>query len=89
MKNQSFSIYHGGGVYFGGSIRDGKLEMVSEVYGDDYDSERHYTFSKEATDKLFRSISLEGFIRLCKKGSLDGMEEYLKEHGIEYSYITI
>lgn len=89
MKDQNISIYCERGVYFGGEIRDGKLSLVSEVYGDDFDSERHYEFSKEMTDKLFENISVEEFIQLCRRERVSGMEDYLNRHRIDCYCMTI
>lgn len=82
MKDQSINIYSGRYVYFGGEIKDGKLSLVSEVYGDDYDSEKHYEFSQEETKKLFEIISVDDFVAMCRKDSLIGFEDFLREHNI-------
>ena len=89
MKDQNISIYCENGVYFGGEIRDGKLSLVSEVYGDDYSSERHYEFSKEQTDKLFEIISVDAFVRMCRKQRVAGLDEFLRKHNIDCYCITI
>lgn len=84
MKDQRFNIYNEQYVHLGGDITDGSLHLESEVYGEDYDSEKHYTFSKEETEKLFSIISLEDFIELCRKEHLIGMEQFLADHHVEY-----
>lgn len=89
MKNQNFSIYHSEGVSFSGSIQDNCLSLSSEVWGGGFSSERHYMFTREETRKLFRIVTLDQFIKLCKKGHLNGMEDFLKKHDINYSYVTI
>ncbi len=63
---------------------DGSLELTSEVYGDDDhpDSEKHYVFSKEQTDKLFSMISLEDLIESCQRGRLFWLEAFLRRNGI-------
>lgn len=90
MKEQSFAIYNERYVHLNGDIdQDGCLKLLSEVYGEDYDSERHYSFSREETDKLFSIISLEDFISLCQEQRLAGMEKFLAENHIMYGTITI
>ena len=84
MQNQSFNIYSERYVHLFGEITDGCLHLESDVYGDDYDSEKHYMFSKEETAKLFSLISLKDFIALCRKEYLIGMERFLEENGITY-----
>ena len=88
MKDQRFEIYKEQYIFLGGEIINGCLHLRSEVYGDEYDSEKHYGFSKEETEKLFAKISLEDFIELCRKKRLSGMEEFLKENNIEYKSFT-
>ena len=89
MKDQSFTIYYSDGVHFGGDIQNNCLSLTSEVWGGGFESERHYTFTQEETRKLFRIITLDQFIKLCQRGRLTGMEDFLKEHDIHYSYVTI
>ena len=86
MKDQKFDIYgHDyGSVSLYGEIKDNCLELTSLVFGEDYDSEKHYFFSRKDTRKLFSLISLEDFIRLCREEHLIGMEAFLKEKGIGY-----
>ena len=86
MKDQEFDIYgHDyGSVSLYGKIENDCMELTSLVFGEDYDSEKHYSFNKENTEKLFRRISLEDFIQLCRQQHLIGMEAFLKEKGIEY-----
>ncbi len=91
MKDQHFSCYAGSGSSLSGYICDGRLYLDSEIYGGDdfYDSESHYVFSKEETDRLFSIISLDDFISLCRSSHLLGMEEFLQQHGIKYGNIVI
>lgn len=90
MKEQSFDIYNERHVHLNGYItEDGCLRLDSDVYGPDYDSERHYDFTKEETDRLFSIISLEDFIALCQEQHLIGMEKFLTDHHITYGTITI
>ena len=88
MKEQSFAIYNEKYVHLNGDIdKEGCLHLDSEVYGEDYDSEMHYTFSKTETDRLFSIISLEEFIALCRDQHLRGMEQFLKNNHIHYDSI--
>lgn len=84
MEDRSFVIYQELFVYLGGEIKDGSLELTSEVYGDDDypDSEKHYVFSKEQTDKLFSLISLEDLFESCRRGRLFWLEAFLRKNGI-------
>ncbi len=70
-------------------IIDGCLNMDSEVYGEDHDSEKHYMFSKEETNKLFSLLSLKAFIELCKNENLVGMTAYLDKNNISCRTVTI
>ena len=88
MKDQKFTIYEETGVYLGGEIKDGCLELLSEVYGE-WDSEQHYSFSKEDTEKLFSLISLENFIVFCREKNLLELDEFFKEHDIHPGVFTI
>ena len=83
VNDMKFDIYSERYVYLGGEIRNGELELISEVYGD-YDSEKHYYLSRSETEKLFSGCTLDEFIDLCQKGRLIGMEAYLNKRGIRY-----
>ena len=80
----SFTLYSMPGVILTGNIRDGKLSLTSEVWGDLGDSESHYDLSKEDTDKLFSMISLEDFIILCQENNGWGMTKCFGEKEIMY-----
>ena len=56
MEDGKVCVYHEGPVSLDLIIQDGCLRMDSEVLGPSYDSECHYVFSKEETDKLFKMI---------------------------------
>ena len=88
MQDQSFGIYGERYVSLRGDIKDGCLHLESYVYGEEYDSEKHYTFSKEETDRLFEIVSLDEFIKLCREGYVSGMEAFFNEHGLEPSTFT-
>ncbi len=89
MKPQDIHFYSGGGSSLSGRIdEEGCLHLDSEVWGE-YDSECHYSFSKEETDRLFSIISLEDFIKLCQEQHLRGMEQFLMANRIKYGTITI
>ena len=82
MPDTDLEIYYGNGTGFYGKIRDGSLHMISEVWGDDHDSEKHYEFIVEDTNKLFSIISVEGFIELCKKERVKGFEEFIEKNNL-------
>lgn len=82
--DKTFSIYNISHVHLNGEIRNGKLHIISEVYGDDYDSEKHYELSKEETNRLFSLISLEDFIDYCRKNHVSGMEDLFNSYNITY-----
>ena len=84
MTDCNFTIYNEQYVYLGGEIKNGCLELTSEVFGDEnyWDSEKHYVFSGSQTEKLFSLISLEDFIDSCRRGHLLWLEQFLREHGI-------
>ena len=84
----TFTIYSEQNISLTGKIIDGCLSLESNVYGDEHDSEKHYEFSKEETEKLFNLITKDDFIELCKKKRLIGMEEYLDKNHIEYKTFT-
>ena len=84
ITDRKLSIYDERYVHLFGEISDGCLHLESDVYGDDYDSEKHYMFSREETEKLFSIISIEDFISLCREKHLIGMEEFLEENNIIY-----
>jgi len=86
MKDQKIVCYKSRYSYLGGEIKDGKLQLESDVYDveDGMGGEKHYSFSKEETEKLFSIISVEDFIALCKKKHVGGMEDFLEENKITY-----
>lgn len=89
MEDVRISVYHENPVFLDLNIVDGCLRMDSEVFGPSYDSEAHYNFSKEETEKLFQLISVEDFVELCRKEHLEGMERFLKKHRIDYDLYVI
>ena len=70
-------------------IIDGCLNIDSEVYGEDYDSEKHYMFTREETNKLFSLITLKEFIELCGNENLVGMTAYLEKNNISCRTVVI
>ena len=82
--DQFITVYDEPNVHLSGEIKAGCLHLESDVYGDDYDSEKHYSFTREETEKLFETITLEEFIALCREKHLIGMEEFLNNAGITY-----
>ncbi len=81
MNKKKFNIYEEDHVSLDGTIDNGWLTLISNVYGDEYDSEKTYAFTKEQTEKLFSIISLEDYIKLCGDEDLLGMERFLRKHG--------
>lgn len=84
ITDQKFIIYDEKYVHLSGEISDGCLYLESDVYGEEYDSEKYYSFSKEETEKLFSIISLNDFITLCQTRRLIGMEDFLEKNCITY-----
>lgn len=87
--NMGFKCYSERNESLRGRITDGCLSLTSEVYGDDYESEKHYDFSKGETEKLFSILTLDEFVNLCNTKKLIGMESFLERKGITYSSCTI
>ncbi len=88
MEDQVFTVYREQNVTLEGDIRNGCLHLDSFVYGDDYDSEQHYIFSKEETDRLFSLMSLDEFLDYCRSDHLLGLDRLLKKHQIKYRSFT-
>ena len=84
----TFTIYSEQNISLTGKIIDGCLSLESNVFGDEHDSEKHYEFSKEETEKLFNLISMDDFTKLCKKEHVIGMEEFLDTNHIKYKTFT-
>ena len=82
QDKDTFVIYSEENITLEGDIKNGCLHLESCVYGEDYDSEKHYTFTKEDTDLLFSILSYEEFIASCRKGHLLWLEDFLESHGI-------
>ena len=89
MKNKEFTIYNEMYTVLRGCISNDRLSLESYVYGEDYDSEKHYDFNRYETLKLFNKISFDDFIKLCQDKRLIGLEEFLKENNIYYNSFTI
>ncbi|MDO5439779.1 MAG: hypothetical protein Q4F09_07145 [Erysipelotrichaceae bacterium] len=88
MKDCRFDIYDERYVSLSGSIENGCLKLTSLVFGEDYDSEKNYSFSRKGTDKLFSLVSLEEFKNICRSGHLLGMEKFLTDNDISWSSFT-
>ncbi len=67
-----FTIYSEEYVSLRGANGDSRLELTPHVYGDEIypDSEKHFAFSQERTEKLFSLISMEDYIDSCRSGHL-------------------
>ena len=87
-SDHSFNIYGGGNVYLDGEFKEGSLILVSNVFGEEDDSEKTYRLSKEETKRLFEKISFEEFVELCRAKRLEGLEKYLHDNGIQYDSFT-
>ena len=86
LQDRSIYMYSYPGVYLGGSIGDGVLEIRSEVYdtGDGYNSERYYSLTKESTEKLFSLVTAEELEKIGRACDLSGLEKFFDRHEIEY-----
>ena len=81
-NRKEFIIYKAGDVTLAGDIRGGCLHLESCIYGDDYDSEMEYSFSKEDTEKLFSLLAFDDFIKACREGHLMWLSAFLDENDI-------
>lgn len=80
IEDREFTAYADKNVYNGGRIRDGKLHLESEVYGEDgYHSESHKIYSREDTLRLFSVISWDEFVKLQKKDDEGKLTKILNE----------
>ena len=84
VNNLKFSCYSDGSVYLGGTVKNGCLNIESEVCGDSYSSEKYYSFSKKETEKLFSLMTLQELIEMCKRVHVLGMEKFFEENDIRY-----
>lgn len=62
---------------------DGRIKIVSEVYGHEYDSEMNYEISKEEGEKMFSILPLENFCKQCKNCAW--LDDFLEKNGIKYA----
>lgn len=83
LTDMKLDIYSGGGISLQGIIKDGCLHLTSEVWGDDYDSEKHYVLTREDTEKLFSIIEVDEFIEECREGHTLWMEDFFEMNGID------
>ncbi len=82
VYDRDFVIYNEKNVTLSGSIVNGCLHLESSVYGEEYDSEKHYDFTKEDTRKLFSMITFDSFIDSCRKGHLMWLEQFIEDNDI-------
>ena len=84
MENRKFDIYNHEHTAFFGDLTNGCLHLESDVDGDDDypGGEKHYSLTREDTERLFSIISLEDFILFCKENGLLKMEEFLQQNGL-------
>ena len=88
-KNNTFHIKSQNNASFYGDITGGKIHLTSMVYGDDWDSEKHIDFSKEDTQYILSMMSIEEFRDFCAEKDLNGLYDFIKEHKLNPSIITI
>lgn len=88
VYDRDFVVYNEQNVTLSGSITNGCLSLESNVYGEDYDSEKHYSFTAEDTRKLFSLITFDCFIQSCKKGHLTWMEQFMEDNDIHPNTFT-
>ena len=79
-KDTSFSIKSEKNYSFYGNITQGEIHLTSTVRGDDWDSEKLYTFSKEDTAYILSLMSIEEFRDFCAEKDVEGLDEFIKEH---------
>ena len=82
IYDRDFVVYNEQYVTLSGSILNGCLRLESNVYGEDYDSEKHYDFTSEDTKRLFSLMTFDAFIESCRKGHLMWMEQFLEDNDI-------
>ena len=82
MGDRQFTVYWENGVFLGGEIKEGRLSLESQVLGEEYDSEKQYSFSEEDTKRLFSIIEFNAFIDSCRSGRLIWLEQFLEDNDI-------
>ncbi len=82
LADREFVIYADENVTLVGSVKNGCLHLESFVYGEDYDSEKHYDFTEADTGKLFSVMNFDSFIESCREGHLMWMEQFLEDNDI-------
>ena len=88
METRKFDIYHNRGVYLGGTLQNGRLSLLSEVYGP-RDSEAHYTLDRKNTQKLLSIISLDELIEYGRRYLLIGLIDLFEQNQIKYAEYVI
>ncbi len=88
METRKFDIYHNRGVYLGGTLHNGCLSLLSEVYGP-RDSEAHYTLDRKNTQKLLSIITLDELIEYGRRYLLIGLIDLFEKNQIMYSEYVI
>ena len=79
-------IYTTETMSFYGKYRQDGLHLIHEIDDDEtgFKSGIRYIVPPEAVTKLFSLISREGFIEICRKEGLSGMEEFFGSNEIPY-----
>ncbi len=80
---REFTIYNEEYATLHGNIDEGCLHLVSNVYGEEYDSEKFYDFSAEDTERLFSIIGFTEFVEKCKTNDIGWMEKFLENNEIK------
>ena len=89
IEDTKFSIKSGSCVSRYGEIKDGEMHLTSEVYGDDFDSEQHISFSKADTKRILSMMTLDEFCDFYGKVGTLGLNDFIREHKLKPKTITI
>lgn len=85
MKDGKVVIYQTNVSHMIARFTDGSLDIESTIYGNDdfWESEKHYVFNKQQTEKLLSIISIEELCKKCK--SAMWLEQFLEKHNLLHS----
>lgn len=79
-----FVVYSGDAGCMTAYVKDEKLMIESEVYGEDDDSELIYRFSKKDTKKIFAKMTLEELTDHLRETHTFGLEKLMDDLGIDW-----
>lgn len=82
------TVYCNEAAYLGYEVKNGCLQIESEVHGE-HESEKHYLFSVEDSEKIFTLMTQAQFEDLCKTKNVKGLEAFLEENDIHPKTFTI